>query len=152
MSTTTAPFRPTSTDSGHLVHRRTALVVVGCACVLAAYQVALAAGAPLGRAAWGGDHSTLPDTLRIASVFPIVVYGLGSVVVLRRAGYRLAWVPPRVAHRGTVVFGVVLLLSALVNFASHSPWERFLMAPVALSLGLLTLWLARGPGIARQGP
>ena len=36
--------------------------------VVAAFQVALAAGAPWGRAAWGGQHQgRLPARLRIAS-------------------------------------------------------------------------------------
>lgn len=48
---------------------------------LAAFQVALAAGAPLGRLAWGGRHRVLPTGLRIASGVSVVVYaGIGWLI------------------------------------------------------------------------
>jgi hypothetical protein len=109
---------------------------------LIAFQVALAAGARLGQAAWGGQHATLPPGLRIATIVPIAIYVLGALVVLRRAGYRAIRLSDKTARRGTWTFGVVLLLSALLNFASQSAWERFLMAPVALVLALLTFTVA----------
>ena len=50
------------------------------------FQVALALGAPLGRAAWGGAHRVIPKPLRRASAVAAVVWLLAAVVILARAG------------------------------------------------------------------
>ena len=143
MTTTLAHPPQSSTVTGTPLIRYCALAIVGLLAALIAFQIALAVGAPLGRAAWGGDHTTLPTSLRIATIFPVAIYALGAAVVLRRAGYRVAHISKTVAGRGTWAFGAVLVLSALVNFASRSDWEQFLMAPIALVLALLTLAVAR---------
>lgn len=113
--------------------------------VLCAFQLALALGAPLGGAAWGGTHPTLPTGLRWASLIPIVLYVLGGWVVLRRAGFRVPGIPMTLARRGTWAFAIILGLSAVANLASHSGWERYLMAPVALFLAVLCVVVARSP-------
>ena len=74
-----------------------------------AFQVALAAGAPLGQAAWGGTHAT-------------------------ERRYRWA----------TLGLVGILALSALINVASGSHWERYLLAPVALALAVLCAVVAYG--------
>ena len=122
--------------------RRAALMVAGLLALLVAFQVALAAGAPLGRAAWGGKHATLPIGLRLATVVAVAIYTAGGLVVLRRAGYRIGLLSPTAARRGTWLFATVLGLSALTNLASHSGWERFLMAPMALVLAALATVVA----------
>lgn len=109
----------------------------------AIYQLALAVGAPLGRGAWGGTQTQLPTSLRIASAAAIVFYGLAALLVLRRAGFSIRWISPTVARIGTWVLVVVLTLSALGNFLSQSPWERYLNGPVALILAALCLVVAR---------
>jgi hypothetical protein len=110
----------------------------------AAYQLALAAGAPLGRGAWGGTQTQLPTSLRLGSAVAVAVYGVAALIVLRRAGYGIRWISPTVARVGTWVLVVVLTLSALINFLSPSPWERFLNGPMALVLAALCLFLTRG--------
>jgi hypothetical protein len=111
------------------------------------FQIALAAGAPLGRAAWGGTNDTLPTSLRLATGVPISIYALGALTLLRHAGYSVGRFAPTRARRGTWVFAVAFSLSALANFASHSEWERFLMGPTALVLAALSVIIARG-GVA----
>ena len=89
-----------------------------------AFQVALAAGAPWGRLAWGGGHEgRLPTGLRVASVgSAIVLLGIAAVVVRRRRG-RV------VALRMVLGFSVV---SAVVNAASPSVPERLVWTPFAI--------------------
>jgi hypothetical protein len=106
---------------------------------IAAFQAALALGAPLGRAAWGGTHARLPFKLRIASAFAVGVWVLAALIILARAGSRVSPLPPAFALWGTWILFGVNLLAALMNFASHSRWERFLWAPVALILAVLCL-------------
>jgi hypothetical protein len=111
---------------------------------LAVFQGLLAAGAPLGEAAWGGaNEGRLPTGLRVGSAVSIVVYVLAAAVVLRRAGLAARWVPGGVARIGSWVLAVLLTLGALANLLSQSPWERFLLGPVTLVLAGSCLVVAR---------
>ena len=112
---------------------------------IAAFQAVLALGAPLGRPAWGGAHARLPRRLRIASALARGFWVLGSLVVLERAGLEASPPPSAVGRWGTWVLVGVLLLGAVMNFASSSRWERFLWGTVALLLAGLCLVLARSP-------
>jgi hypothetical protein len=109
------------------------------------FQLALAFGAPLGRAAWGGSHDRLPGRLRVGSAIAAVIWVLGAAVVLARGGFDISPVPATAARWGTWVLVVMLSVGALMNFASRSRWERFIWGPVALLLAGLCLVLALGP-------
>jgi hypothetical protein len=109
---------------------------------IATFQVALALGAPLGRAAWGGTHVRVPTRLRIASAIAVVVWILAALVVLARAGVDASPVPDSVARWATWVVAGLVAVGALVNFASRSRWERFLWGPVAAVLAVLTVVVA----------
>ncbi|HWL91123.1 MAG TPA: hypothetical protein VNP90_07130 [Actinomycetota bacterium] len=111
--------------------------------VIAVFQAALAFGAPLGRAAWGGGQTHLPNRLRIASGVAVVFWLLAALVVLARAGFDVSPVPDAVARWGTWFLVVLLPIGALMNVASSSPWERFLWGPLALMLAVLCFVLAR---------
>ncbi len=111
---------------------------------LAGFQLMLAAGAPLGEAAWGGTHEgRLPSGLRVGSGVSILVYAAAAVVVLRRGGFAVRWVPAAAARIGTWVLVGLLSLGTLANLASSSPWERFLLAPGTLVVAVLCLIVAR---------
>jgi hypothetical protein len=110
---------------------------------IAVFQAALALGAPLGRAAWGGTQTSLPAELRIASGVAIVVWLLAATIVLGRIGIEFVRLPAVFLRRGTWVLVVVLTIGALMNLASQSPWERFVWAPVGAALAVLTLLIAR---------
>ena len=112
------------------------------------FQVLLAAGVPWGRAAFGGSSDILTPGLRIASAISALLFlgaiwavlASAAVIAVGRGARRLArW----------AMWGYVALfsLSALLNFASSSPWERFGMAPLALLLVACCLLVTRGPGI-----
>lgn len=124
--------------------RRAAVAAAAGFFAIATFQVALALGAPLGRAAWGGASVELPVGLRIASAFAVAVWVFAALVVLRRAGYRVPLVASGVSRWGTWIMIGLSMLGALLNFASPSNWERFLWGPVALILAMLCLLVARG--------
>ena len=109
---------------------------------IATFQAAIAAGAPLGRAAWGGTHVRLHQRLRVASAVAVVVWILAALVALARARFDASPIPFTVSRWAIWVLVVLLPIGALMNAASRSPWERFLWAPVALVLALLCLALA----------
>lgn len=50
-----------------------AVAFVALLALLAVFQLALAAGAPLGRLAWGGQNRVLPTRMRIGSVASVAV-------------------------------------------------------------------------------
>lgn len=110
--------------------------------VIAAFQLALAAGAPLGRAAWGGKSATLPDNLRRASAASFVIWLLAAVLILGRAGVIGLPVPREVLAWGAWILVVLSALGALVNVASSSPWERFGWAPLAAAMAILSAIVA----------
>jgi hypothetical protein len=110
---------------------------------IAVFQAALAFGAPLGRAAWGGTRAHLPPGLRVASGIAAVFWSIAAAVVLARAGVG-ATVLPEVARWGTWILVVVLGLGAVMNAASSSPWERYLWAPLSLGLAVVCFFVARG--------
>ena len=107
------------------------------------YQIALALGVHL--AGWGGGPRTLPTSLRIESAVSAVVFVAAALVILSRAGLWGASVPTRVLRWGTWILVLLMVLSALANFASSSNWERFLLSPSAVVLALLCLVVARSP-------
>jgi hypothetical protein len=118
----------------------------------AAFQAALALGAPLGSASWGGAYDgQLPMGLRIASGVAVGVYVLAALIVLGRAGFRSVPLPYGVLRWGTWVLVGLMFLGALENFASSSGWERFGWGPLALILAILCLFVALRAGPVSWG-
>ena len=113
--------------------------------VVASFQVALALGAPWGRAAWGGVHERLPTGLRIASGFAVVLWLAAALVVLARAGYEWSPIPVDVARWATWALFGVLVLGTVMNLASRSRLERMIQAPAAGTLSILRLLVAIAP-------
>jgi hypothetical protein len=118
--------------------------------IIGVFQLALALGAPWGRAAWGGRiEGVLPARLRIASgIVAILVYPLIALLVVGSAQVvDVNWLTT-----GEVVMWVVtafFMLGALANLASRSKLER-IWSPVSLAIAVcsaiiaLTIWPARG--------
>ena len=110
---------------------------------LAVFQIALAAGAPLGHFAWGGKHRVLPRGLRIASAVSVLLYGLFAWIIaaaVERAtdvGDYVYETPPAFWVL-TAYFGV----GVLANAASRSRPERFVMTPVVAVLFACCLIIA----------
>lgn len=113
--------------------------------VIAVFQAALALGAPLGRAAWGGAVAKLPSRLRRASAAAAVIWLIAPIVILGRAGIDIVPLPDVVTSVGAWVLVVLSALGALVNFASSSRWERFGWGPLALGLAILSFVVAGDP-------
>ena len=112
---------------------------------IAAFQAALALGAPLGRAAWGGKSRELPANLRRASAVAVVIWLFAAIVILGRAGIEIVPLPDVILVWGSWALVVASVLGAIVNVASSSPWERFGWAPLSLVLALLSWLVASSP-------
>jgi hypothetical protein len=113
--------------------------------VIAVFQAALAAGAPLGRAAWGGRTAVLPARLRRSSAVAFVIWLVAAAIILGRAGLIDVPLPGVALTVGAWVLVVLSALGSLVNVASSSPWERFGWAPLAATLAVLSAVVASSP-------
>ena len=80
----------------------------------AAFLAAIALGAPLGSASWGGAYDgQLPMGLRIASGVAVGVYVLFALIVLGRAGFRGVPLPNGILRWGTLVLAGLMFLGPL---------------------------------------
>ncbi len=113
-----------------------AIVFAGLIVFVVLFQLALAAGMPWGKLAMGGRFpGRLPPAMRVAAVVQAVLLGVLALVVLARAGVALpAWSPASTKLIWVVV--AVSVLSALMNLATPSKWERILWAPVGVALSV----------------
>jgi len=110
---------------------------------LTLFQIALAAGAPLGRFAWGGAHERLPVGFRIGSLVSILIYGACAAIILDRAGI-VDVVGDDVSRIGAWVVAGFMSLGVLMNAISRSKPERFTMTPVVFVLAASAYVVAMG--------
>jgi hypothetical protein len=129
-----------------VITTRTAAILAAAGfLVIAVFQAALALGAPLGHAAWGGRQARLSTRLRIGSAVAVVFWILAALIVLGRVGFEVSPFPDVVERWGAWVLVGLLPVGALMNFASSSRWERYLWGPLALFLAVLTVVVALSP-------
>lgn len=117
---------------------------IGLALVVAAFQVAVASGAPLGQLTWGGAFpGRLPMLMRGVAAGSAVLLVAFACIVAIRAG--ILWP----AHRplaSRLVWGVVgySALAIVANAITPSPLERMLWLPVVSVMFVSSLLVARG--------
>ena len=109
---------------------------------MAAFQLLLALGAPLGHLAWGGRHRRLPGWLRIGSLLAVGIYAFGMLCVLEQMGWSAVLGSPALADGTLWALAGLFGLSTVGNLASRSPLERRVMTPVALVLAAACVVLA----------
>ncbi len=121
---------------------------------VAAFQLALAAGAPLGDAVLGGNAPThngvlTPPFRILASIQSTFLLLLGWVLLARTSvttipllgGATLTWV--------TWAIVAFLALNTIANLAAHHPVERWVMGSITLLLTGISLAIAlRAPDLA----
>jgi hypothetical protein len=127
----------------------TTLAAVAACAVLAAlavFQTMLAAGAPLGRYAWGGQHpGPLPLPLRVGSLISLLVYAVIALVLVWRAGLVTPALSDDVVRVAAWCVAGYFLLGTALNAASRSRAERNLMTPTAAALCALSSVVALSP-------
>lgn len=109
---------------------RAAATLIGAT---ALFQVGLAAGAPWGAAAWGGQPpGALTPQLRRASA--VSALALGSLAVVAGAPDML---DPGVRRRLLLGASGYFVLGTVMNAVSRSPVERAVWAPIAGTTAIL---------------
>ena len=108
---------------------------------LAALQVALLLGAPLGRFAWGGrDHYLQPES-RLGAILLAAAAVVAILVALNGANV-FQLLPTIQSVILTFVFAALLFAGFVVTARSPSPTERWVMLPTYLVLAALFLFIA----------
>lgn len=120
------------------------LAFIACAILfgLTVFQVLLIAGAPLGKFAWGGAHTILPTKLRISSFISIILYGIFAIIILSRTDSLRILESENILNGGIWTLTVYFFIGTLMNAISRSKYERMVMTPVVLLLGILCLLIA----------
>lgn len=113
-----------------------ALLAIGLLFAIVLLQLLLALGLPLGRAAWGGRHRTLPTHLRIGSAVAAVALVVAEWVVATEAGFLPANSGAPWSGVLVWVFAGFFALNTLGNLVSESAIERRVMAPITIFLTL----------------
>lgn len=131
------PFDPA------LLARVAAIVAAVLFAGLVLFQLALAFGAPWGRAAYGGQNAELSTQLRVTSAVAAVVWSGVALVVLKRAGFEV-WAPVPAAWLPVAIWVVVALLAVAIvmNAITPSALERAVWLPVTILLFGSTLTVA----------
>ena len=119
----------------HLLVQWVAVVgAVGIAGMLI-FQILLAAGLPLGAAAFGGKYEVLPVKLRLASAISAFILAAAFYIILARGGLLGGGSQSSSLVRvGIWVLVTMFGVSTLANISSRSRWERLAMAPIGLVL------------------
>jgi hypothetical protein len=125
------------------ITRRAAIGAAILYSLIAAFQFALALGAPWGKAAFGGAVEQPGLELRASSVVAIVVWSAAALIVLKRVGFTI-WAPlPRKAL--PVAVWVLIgpsVVSNLLNAITPSALERAIWLPFSLLLTAALLVVA----------
>jgi hypothetical protein len=110
----------------------------------AAFQVALALGAPLGDIAWGGSTRVLAASMRWASAAAAVYLLVAAGLMEARAGDWGRRLPGWLPFAFNVFLALQLALNTLANLAAKSGAERYGMG-LASATGCLLCLLALVP-------
>jgi hypothetical protein len=89
------------------------------------FQILLAAGLPLGEAAFGRENRVLPKKLRLASAISVAIFFAAFYIILARGGlFGKASQSSHVARFGIWELVVIFGASTLANIASRTRRDR----------------------------
>jgi hypothetical protein len=120
------------------------LAIIACSILagLSIFQLALIAGAPLGKFAWGGSHAVLPSKLRFGSFVSIVLYIVFALIMLEVAGVVRISSNQYIPNVGIWILTAYFFIGIFMNAVSRSKSERAVMTPIATTLAVLCLLIA----------
>jgi len=115
--------------------------------VIVIFQLALAAGAPWGAAAYGGraaqDDGRLPLKYRVASAgTAVILTGALWLVLAAGAVISSARLSENLLGVGVWVLAGLFALNTVGNFAGRHPAERWGAGGVTAALTILCIWIA----------
>ena len=118
-----------------IIARRAAIGAAVLYILIAAFQLALAFGAPWGKAAFGGAVEQPGIELRASSVVAVIVWSAAALIVLKRVGLNLwAPLPTRALPVAVWVLFGLSMVSVVLNAITPSALERAIWLPFSLVL------------------
>lgn len=112
---------------------------------VAAFQAALALGAPFGAYAWGGKHDgPLPERLRFGSAISAPLLLGMAAIILVRGGIIWPTFQPAAVWAVWAIF-LFMVINTVANWRSESPKERRVMTPLTLAIAVAILVLQLSP-------
>lgn len=118
-----------------------AVVLAAMLVALSVFQIALVCGAPLGKVAWGGNHSILPLRLRFAALSATLRYLFIGFIAFDRAGLTTV-LPAEFTFWVMWLIVIHLGFSFVLSLFSASFYEKLILAPYTLAMGVLSLMIA----------
>ena len=149
-----AEREPTMTATTFTAVQTVAVAAAVLVAAVAAFQFALAMGAPLGEAVFGGRAPTSGGALTVpfralAVVQTILLLLLGWVLLARSGVVAIPLLGTGAVLWATWGIVLFLALNTLANFSAPHPVERWVMGSITLTLTGLGLFIAlRAPDIA----
>jgi len=113
---------------------------------LTLFQLLLAAGAPMGKMAWGGAHRVLPGKLRVASLFSAGLVALGALACAQAGGLIEGILPEGLLVWLLWALTALFALSIVGNTATSSRIERLHGVPLTVICTLSCAVLALSQG------
>jgi hypothetical protein len=134
--------------------RRAAIGAAILYALIAAFQLALALGAPWGRAAFGGAVEQPGPELRASSVVAVVVWSAAALIGLKRVGFGIwAPLPTKALPVAVWVLFALSIVSTLLNAITPSAHERAIWLPFTLvltaALAIVAIRSRRAERVAR---
>ena len=130
------------------VIRTAAFILAALLFGLALFQLALALGAPWGRAAFGGLTERPGTKLRVSAAVATVIWAAAALIVIRRVDL-IGWGPLPTSWLPVALWVIagVLALSIVVNALSPSVLEKAIWIPFGAVATALAVIVALGPKV-----
>ncbi len=99
--------------------------------LVAVMEVLLITGLPLGEFTMGGRHKVLPPMYRVFAATSVVLQLFGAAMILQGGGLMNMWFAGNVVKIICFVFAGFFAVNTLMNLASPSKKEKYVMTPLA---------------------
>ena len=100
--------------------------------IVAAVEVLLIAGLPLGEFTMGGKYKVRPPALRAASAGSLLTQIFAGLILLQAGGFMRMWFSSGATKIICYVFAGFFFINTVMNFFSTSKKEKYTMTPLAL--------------------
>lgn len=107
------------------------------------FQLLLALGVKIPGAAWGSRYEVLPTGLRFASFIAFIIFLFLIFIVLQKLGSISIFLNPAFVDIVLWFFAAYFLLNTVMNALSPGKIEKYFMTPLAFTLSILCMVLAR---------
>ena len=109
---------------------------------IAVLTVLVAWGFPLGEFTMGGQYEVLPKKYRFMAAGSLLIQILAVIIILQAGGVVPLFFSRRVTRNICFFFAAYLTLNTVMNLASRSKKEKYVMTPLSLTAAICYLMTA----------